>query len=114
MSSWPSFAIVQLNCQVSISVREEIFLHQPLPFLAWDMIWVVFAPFVLGSTQLLQHFLGSKKVAKKSKLCYHVLYVWVPQNSIFYIRQILLGSRAILGSSCELSPELVSELPGDK
>ena len=37
-----------------------------------------------------------------------VLYVWVPQNSIFYIRQILLGSRAILGSSCELSPEPVS------
>ena len=43
-----------------------------------------------------------------------VLYVWVPQNDIFYIRQILLGSRAILGSSCELSPEPVSELPGDK
>ena len=43
-----------------------------------------------------------------------VLYVWVPQNSIFYIRQILLGSRAILGSSCELSPEPVSELQGDK
>ena len=36
-----------------------------------------------------------------------VLYVWVPQN-VYFIRQILLGSRAILGSSCELSPEPVS------
>ena len=32
----------------------------------------------------------------------------------FHIRQIILGSRAILVSSCELSPEPVSELPGDK
>ena len=27
--------------EVSTSVREEIFLHEPRPFLAWDIIWVV-------------------------------------------------------------------------
>ena len=30
-------------------------------------------PFVLGSTQLLHHFLGSKKVAKNRNVRYHVL-----------------------------------------
>ena len=33
------------NFQVSTSIREEIFLHQSRLFLAWDMTWVVFAPF---------------------------------------------------------------------
>ena len=67
----------QSTCQehwrVGSSIREEIFLHLLHPFLAWDMIWVIFSPFVLGSTQLLHHFLGYNKVAKKSKLWCHVL-----------------------------------------
>ena len=54
------------------------------------------------------------RIQSKNGSTFGVLYVWVPQNSIFYIRQISRGSRAILGSSCELSPEPVSELPGDK
>ena len=36
-----------------------------------------FPPFLLGSTQLLHHFLVSKKVDKKSKLQCHVLdFMW--------------------------------------
>ena len=67
-----SLDICHSNLSVRRPVRDEIFLLKPRPFLTWGHNQSLFCPFIPGSTQFQQHFLGSKKVAKIQK--FDVIY----------------------------------------
>ena len=60
--------IFHSNISIKRPVIGKISLLKPLPSLAMDIILDYLALFVPGSTNFLQHFLGSKNVAKKTKI----------------------------------------------
>ena len=65
---------IQVSLHLSLKLQVQHIFHRgyiasptaPIFGLGHDM--GCFPPFVLGSTKILHYFLGSKKVAKKSKL----------------------------------------------